>query len=99
MEQNESTISCDEKKGENRMENEGATMRKTFNAIDEVKRKIDELDDIWCEIENSGQIPIGHKYRGFMRQIDLLVYSTQNAIQECVDAANEMGIERTGESE
>lgn len=81
------------------MNNEGKIMRGTFNAIDEVKRKIDELDDIYCDIENSGQIPMGHKYRAFMRRVDMLVCSTLNAIQECVDAANDAGIERTGEFE
>ena len=86
MEQSKSTISSTD-------------MRKTFNAIDDVKRKIDELDDIWCEIENSGQIPMGHKYRGFMRKVDMLVCSTLNAIQGCVDAANDAGIGRTGEPE
>ena len=74
-------------------------MRKTFDTIDEVSRKIDKLDDIWCDIENSGQIPIGHKYRGLMRRVDALVCSTRSAIQECVDAANEAGVEGTGEFE
>ena len=81
------------------MENEGKLIRETFSAIDEVKRKIDDLDSLYCDIENSGLIPMGHKYRAFMRRVDMLVCSTQNAIQECVDAANEAKIERTGESE
>ena len=80
------------------MENEGTIMRKTFDAIDEVKRKIDDLDILYCDIENSGLIPMGHKYRAFVRRVDMLVCSTQNAIQECVDAANEVGLERTGGS-
>lgn len=83
MEQNESTISYWTEK---------RLLRGLANKVDAVKRAIDDLDDMFCDIDNNKMIEETMDYRVLRCQLSNLILTTSTQIEECAEHVRESGM-------